>query len=134
MVVDASVIVSGLLRHDAHHETSRGWLKAHVDAGGLLVAPALLLPEVAGEIARRTGRALARRTVDALLRLPEVRLLPVDDRLAHAAAALAGRLRVRGAHAVYIAAAVMLRLPLVTWDVEQRDRAGRVVEVIVPRA
>jgi predicted nucleic acid-binding protein len=134
MVVDASVVVSGLLPHDVHHETSRDWLRAHVEAGGLIVAPALLLPEVVGEIARRTGRTLAQRTVAAVLRLPEVRLLPVDHRLARAAAALAGRLRVGGAHALYIAAAATLRLPLVTWDVEQRDRAGRVVDVVVPSA
>jgi hypothetical protein len=31
-----------------------------------------------------------------------------------------------------IAAAAGLRLPLVTWDVEQRDRAAGFVEVLVP--
>lgn len=51
---------------------------------------------------------LARRAIEALLRL------------------------VRGADAVSIAAAARLRLPLVTWDVEQRDGAARVVPVLVP--
>ncbi|MCI0548664.1 MAG: PIN domain-containing protein, partial [Candidatus Rokubacteria bacterium] len=112
---------------------SRSWLARHVAAGGLVIAPALLLPEVAGAVARRTGEPrLARRAVAAVLRLPVLRLLPVDDVLARAAAGVAGRLRVRGADALYIAAAATLRLPLVTWDLEQRDRAAPLVEVLVP--
>jgi predicted nucleic acid-binding protein len=105
----------------------------HVADGGAVIAPALLLPEVAGAVARRTGEpGLARRAVAAVLRLPSLRLVPVDDVLAHAAAALAGRLRLRGADAVYLAAAAALGLPLVTWDAEQRDRAGGLVEVRRP--
>jgi predicted nucleic acid-binding protein len=38
----------------------------------------------------------------------------------------------RGADAVYIAAAATLGLPLVTWDVEQRERAREVIDVFVP--
>jgi len=133
MVVDASVIVSRLVPHDVHHEASRRWLSRHVADGGLVIAPALLLPEVAGAVARRTGaQGLARRAVESLLRLASLRLVPVDEILAHAAARMAGRLRVRGADAVYIATAAELRLPLVTWDVEQRERAARVVRVMGP--
>lgn len=133
MVVDASVVVSRLVPHDVHHEASRRWLTRHVAEGGLVIAPALLLPEVAGAVARRTGEPrLARRAVAAVLRLPALRLVPVDDSLARTAARLAGRLRLRGADAIYLAAAAGLRLPLVTWDVEQRDRAAGLVEVMVP--
>jgi predicted nucleic acid-binding protein len=133
MIVDASVVVSRLVPHDVHHQASRRWLTRHVAGGGLVIAPALLLPEVAGAVARRTGEPrLARRAVDAVLRLPSLRLVPVDDLLARAAARLASRLRVRGVDAVYIAAAAGLRLPLVTWDVEQRDRASAVVAVLSP--
>ena len=133
MVVDASVVVSRLVLHDVHHAASRRWLTRHVAAGGLVIAPALLLPEVAGAVARRTGDPrLARRAVAAVLRLPALRLVQVDDVLARSAAGIAGRLRVRGPDAVYIAAAAGLRLPLVTWDSEQRHRAARLVEVLVP--
>ena len=52
--------------------------------------------------------------------------------VARAAATLAGQLRVRGADAVYLAVAAALRLPLVTWDAEQRERAGGFIEVLVP--
>jgi predicted nucleic acid-binding protein len=48
-----------------------------------------------------------------------------------AAAGLAGRLRVRGADTIYVAVAAGLRLPLVTWDSEQSDRVGRLVEVLI---
>jgi predicted nucleic acid-binding protein len=133
MVVDASVVVSHLVPHDVHHAASRAWLTRHLSEGGLVIAPALLLPEIAGAVARRTGAPrLAQRAVEAVLRLPALRLVPVDDVLARRAAVLAGRLRLRGADAVYIATAATLRQPLVTWDAEQRDRAARVIQVMVP--
>jgi predicted nucleic acid-binding protein len=133
MIVDASVVVSHLVPQEAGHDASRRWLARHVDAGGLVIAPTLLLAEVAGAVARRTrSPRLARRAIEALLRLSSLRLLDVDATLARAAARVAARLRVRGIDAVYIAAAEQLRLPLVTWDAEQRDRAARLVPVVVP--
>lgn len=133
MVVDASIVVSRLVPHDVHHEASRRWLMRHTADGGLLISPTLLLAEVAGAVARRTGKPrLARRAVAAALRLPALRLVPVDEVLARAVADLAGRLRVRGTDAVYIAAAAALGVPLATWDLEQRERAAHVVEVFVP--
>jgi predicted nucleic acid-binding protein len=109
MVIDASVVVSHLVPHDVHHATSRAWLSRHLSEGGLVVAPA-----------------------EAVLGLHAFRLVPMDAVLAHAAADLAGRLRLRGADAGYIAAAAVLRLPLVTWDTEQRERGARVVQIVVP--
>jgi predicted nucleic acid-binding protein len=133
MVVDASVVVSRLVLHDVNHEASRRWLEEHVAGGGLVVSPTLLLPEVAGAVARRTGKPrLARRALEAVLRLPNLRLIAVDAVLGRAAAALAGRLRVRSADAVYLTVAATLHLPLMTWDLEQRDRGGRLVEVWTP--
>jgi predicted nucleic acid-binding protein len=133
MVVDASVVVSRLVSHDTHHEVSRDWLARHVAEGGLIVAPALLLPEVAGAVARRTGEPrLALDALHAVQRLPGLRLVPIDEALALEAARLAARFRIRGADAVYVAVASDLRLPLVTWDGEQRDRAERVVQVLAP--
>lgn len=98
-------------------------------------APALLLPEIVGAIARRTGqRRLARRAVAAVLRLPELRLVALDRRLAEIAARLAGDLQLRGADAVYVATAAEFELPLVTWDAAQRERGAARVTVIGPDA
>jgi predicted nucleic acid-binding protein len=132
MVVDASVMVSRLVAGDVNHEASRRWLDDHIASGGLLIAPALLLPELAGAIARRTNRGLARRAIAALLRLPELRVVAIDARLAEVAARLAGDLHLRGADAVYVATAAHLRLPLVTWDAEQRERGAARIRVMAP--
>ena len=133
MIVDASVVVSRLVPHDVHHEASRRWLQRHVADGGLVIPPALLLPEIAGAVSRRTGQPrLARRAVAAVLRLPSLRLVPIDAALAETSAGLAARFRLRGADAVYVAVAARLRLPLVTWDADQRERATLIVRVATP--
>jgi len=86
----------------------------------------LLLAEVAGAMSRRTADAtLARRAVTAILLVPTVRLVAVDQRLAHVAAQLAGDLGLRGADAMYAATAMELNVPLVTWDQDQLARAGQ---------
>ena len=133
MIVDASVAVSVFLPHDVHHEITRRWFGDEIDADDPAVAPAVLLPEVAGAIARRTGRPrFGRRAVASLLAMPSLRLVPIDGDLAESAADIAARLSVRGTDAVYIAAAAALHVPLVTWDTEQGDRAAQIVEVRQP--
>ena len=133
-VVDASIWVSRLVSRDANHALSRAWLEGQITRGELLVSPAILLPEIAGALARRTGLAgVARRAIEQLLRIPVVRLVPIDDRVAREASRLAARLRLRGADAVYVAVARLLGLPLVTLDQEQEQRAGGMITVRQPR-
>lgn len=135
MVIDASVLVSRVVPGDVNHDASRRWLDLHVVRGGLVVAPAVILPEVAGAIARRTGKPrIAHRAVAALLRLVELRLVAIDAALAETAARLAADLRLRGADALYVATAARLGLPLVTWDTEQRQRGAARVRIVVPQA
>lgn len=132
-VMDASVWVSALVPPDVNHTASRFWLDRYLAGGGIIVIPALLLPEVAGAISRRTGQPdLGRRAAEAVLRIPGLRLVPVDARLSEEAAELAADLRLRGADAVYVALARHLSVPLVTWDVEQQTRAGAVAVVRTP--
>lgn len=133
-VVDASVWVSRLVPQDVNHAGSRDWLDSYANNGGLLVAPVLLLAEVAGAVSRRTGdQLLARRVVQQLLRVPGLRLVAVDRRLGEAAARVAADRSLRGADAVYIATARRLSVSLVTWDREQRERAGGLVVVRTPQ-
>jgi predicted nucleic acid-binding protein len=133
VVVDASVWISRLVTTDPHHAASARWLAETTATDGLLAAPALVLPEVAGPIARLTGSSrLARRAVSRILRIRGLRIVAIDQELAHGAAPLAADLRLRGADAVYVALASRLRVPLVTLDREQLERGGGVVDVRRP--
>ena len=132
-VVDASVWVGRFIPSDAHHRASHAWLEKQVDQGEPLVAPVLLLPELAGAMARRTGLSdVATRVVALVQRLPNIRLVPVDPTLAQLSAELASQLHLRGADAVYAALAQRLGVPLLTWDQEQQERARPRVRVLTP--
>lgn len=92
-----------------------------------------MLVEVAGAIARRTGRpAQAHEAVAQLSQLRTLRLIGLNRHNSLIAAQLAADLQLRGADAVYAATAQSLRLPLITWDQELLDRAGRLIEVRIP--
>lgn len=133
-VVDASVWVSRLVPLDSHHEASRTWFGRRIDEGELVAMPSIVLPEVAGAIAWRTGSPeLGSRAVALLQELPTSRLVPVDGPLAVLAAELAARLQLRGADAVYVVLAQRLALPLVTWDREQLARAAGAVTAMTPQ-
>jgi predicted nucleic acid-binding protein len=135
VVVDASVWVSRLVPHAVHHEVSRHWLERYTADGGRLVAPVILFIEVAGAIARRTGQpALAHRAVAQLWSIGALRVAPVDMAVGREATRLAADLRMRGADAIYAAVARRLRIPLVTWDAEQQQRAGVLIPTYTPAA
>jgi predicted nucleic acid-binding protein len=132
-VIDASVWVSRLVPQDVHHAASRRWLEEFTGQGGRVVAPILLLPEIAGAISRRTGvPELAHQAVQRLQQLRALRLVAVDRRLGQAASRLAGDLALRGADATYVAIAEQLKIPLYTWDHEQVDKAGKRIAVRTP--
>ena len=133
VVVDASVWVSSLVPSDVHHVRCLAWFRAQASEGGALAAPALLLPEVAGAISRRTGkRGLALDIVARLLTSPNLRLEAVDEPMGALAARLAAEYALRGADAVYVATALRLGLPLVSLDQQQLAGAQAVVTVISP--
>ena len=132
-VVDASVWVSSLLSADVHHEPSSQWLQDLVDIGRPIVAPTVVLAEVAGAVARQTGLPrLGVRSASLLQGVPSARFVPVDAELGQLAAQTAAELRLRGVDAIYVALAKRLGIPLVTWDQEQRERGRAVVAVLTP--
>ncbi|MFO7682985.1 MAG: type II toxin-antitoxin system VapC family toxin [Chloroflexota bacterium] len=133
MVVDASVWVSRFLPEDAFHQASRTWLIEMTTAGMALVAPTIMLAEVSGSIARRTGNdRLGYQIVQQIRQLPSVQFIAVDDTLGQLAAQTASTYRLRGADAVYMAVAHRLQIPLVSWDEEQLDRAAAGVAAFRP--
>ena len=135
VVVDASVWVSRLVPQDAHHEASKRWLEEFGARKGKLVSPVLLLLEVAGAISRRTGEpSLAHQAVKQLQQPGRLRLVPIDRRLGLMAARLAADLGLRGADAAYVAVAQHLGIPLLTWDEDQKEKSGKVIQVLFPES
>ena len=125
-VVDASVFVSVYHVPDAFHQPSIAWLQQHIRSSGIIVAPLLVLSEVAGPIARQTGDAFqAREAVQHIRALPHLYLVPLDEALADLSAGISADLRLRGADAVYVALAYRFGLPLMTWDAEQFQRGSQ---------
>jgi predicted nucleic acid-binding protein len=100
---------------------------------GVLAAPALLLPEVAGVISRRTTRPdLGTRVIQRLEALEELTLVPFGRALNQLAAELAANLSIGGTDACYVALALRESLPLATWDRQQRERSTEQIEVQTP--
>jgi predicted nucleic acid-binding protein len=127
-VVDASVLVSVYHASDAFHQLSIEWLQQYSRSGAIIVVPLLVLSEVAGSIARQTSDPYqGREAVRQLRALPNLVLVPVDERLATLSAQLAADLRLKGADAIYVAVVAQLDLPLISWDREQIERGGRLV-------
>lgn len=132
-VVDASVWVSRFMPDDTFHEVSRAWITWMVTSGEPLVAPIILLAEVAGAIARRTGdRKLGYQSVQQIRQVPTLQIIALDESLGDYAAQLASDLQIRGLDATYVAVAQRLDIPLVTWDQEQLDRARTAVSAYTP--
>ncbi len=132
-VVDTSVWVSRLIDSDSHHESSRRWLEQQTGAGKSLAMPAIAPAEIAAALAQRIGRPdLASRAVSLVIRLPNTRLVPVDEELAALAASMAADLRIGGSDALYVALAKRLSVPLVTWDRLQRTRGGVAIAAYTP--
>jgi predicted nucleic acid-binding protein len=125
VVVDASVWTARLVAQDIFHAPASRWMAERRAENTLLVSPSLMLAEVAGAISRRTGdRALAERALQALIQLPGLRLVEMENALALSAGKLAASLGLRGADAIYVAVAETLDLPLCTLDEEQARRAA----------
>jgi predicted nucleic acid-binding protein len=75
---------------------------------------------------------MARNALASIVRIPTLRLIDIQQPLAQSAAELAADYYLRGADAVYVALALALQLPLVTLDVEQRERVSVVITTFAP--
>jgi len=125
VIVDASVWVSRVVPVDVFHQPVKTWLEEQRSKGAVFLSPALLLAEVAGAISRRTGQPeLAKQAIASLIRLPELRLVEMEQTLVQEAAQLAAELGLRGADSFYVAVAARLNLPLATLDEDQKNRAA----------
>ncbi len=132
-VVDASVYVSIAHGADRHHARCLRWLEAGLKRQESLVAPNLLLVEVAAAVRRLTGsRQLAEAAVADLLETGLIELVPLSAERAARAAGIAAAAGVRGADAVYLALAEELDATLVSLDRRQLERGAGIARVERP--
>jgi predicted nucleic acid-binding protein len=132
-VVDASVLVSTFIRADAFNARSRLWLDGELQTGSPIIVPAIALAEVAGAVSRRTGdRIEALFALETLRAMPTLAIVGLDEDFASQAAQVAARTGLRGADATYVAVALELNLPLITWDDDQLRCGLAEVQVLRP--
>jgi predicted nucleic acid-binding protein len=130
IVVDASVWVARLVSQDVFYEPVKEWMASHIESTDHFLAPSLLLAELGGAISRRTTASLGLKAIQQVQNLPGLQLVEMDHSLLLEAAQLAAELGLRGADSTYVAVAARLDLPLVTLDVDQRERAVKRVKVM----
>jgi predicted nucleic acid-binding protein len=114
--------------HEEGHSESLAILAAIQQGGEPVIAPTLLLPEIASAVARASDdNAGALQYANATAALPHLMLVSLTSMMARQAAELAASHRLRGADAVYVAVARRYGTTLVSRDEEQRSRGSTVV-------
>lgn len=132
IVVDASVWVSYLLANDINHSATLAWLHRYNTTQQPIIGPILVLAEVGGAIARRSNQVIGQHAIDEIIALPNVRLVDMNYQFGLTAARLAADTQIKGSDAIYVEVARQLGIPLVTWDQEQLNRAGSVIQAFTP--
>lgn len=133
MIVDASVWVSYFIAEGVRHMETVTWLDEMLSSGQSIAVPTLVLPEVAGAVARRSSRPdLGLRVAQQIMEYPFVELVYPDRAITLLATRVAATLPMKGADAFYVAVAKTLDRPLVTWDVEQRTPGGLLISAWSP--
>ena len=101
-----------------------------------MAASAHFLAEISSAFTRRPNGSEADGLValQGILDEPIIVRFDFDDNLARSAARCAARCRIRAGDALYVALALELGIPLVTWDNELLDRASTLITVQTPAA
>ncbi len=132
-VIDASVYVALINAHEKDHTSSWVWFEQARAAREQIVAPVILLAEVAAALSRGVGDlALAHGVVQQLKHSGLIELVPVTLTLAERAAAIAADHRIRGCDVIYVALADQLGDYLVTLDRQQLERSAEIVSAREP--
>ncbi len=132
-VIDASVTIALVNAYEREHARCWAWFEQARAADESIVAPVILLSEVAAALSRGVGDpTLAHRVVQQLARSKVIELIPVTLAMAEQAAVIAVEHRIRGCDAVYVALADQLSDTLVTLDRQQLERGAALVTVRAP--
>lgn len=133
LTIDASVWVNADSPSEPGYAESRALLDLVFARRWPVIVPTLLTIEVAGTISRTRGDAvLAEDMATAMLALPTVRWVALDEPLARRGVELAARHRLRGADSVYAAVALVHRCDLISLDKEHLTRLPPVVPTFTP--
>jgi predicted nucleic acid-binding protein len=131
--IDASVFVNAFNPHEDGHAQSLEILTTIQERGDPVIAPTLLLAEVASAVARASDDSTgALQYANATAALPHLTLVTLTPAMARQAAELAATHRLRGADAVYLAVARRYGTTLVSRDDEQRSRGSVVARCQTP--
>lgn len=132
-VIDASVYIALMNEHERAYVSSWAWFEQAQAAQESIIAPVILMAEVAAALSRGIGDSvLAHRVVQQLGHSEVIELLPVTLSLADHAATIAADYRIRGCDAVYVALAQQLGDSLITLDRQQLERAAAIIAVREP--
>ena len=130
IVVDASIWVARLVSEDVFYEPVKEWMFTRLGEDDQFLAPSLLLAEIGGAISRRTRPSLGLMAIEQVQSLPGLQLVEMENLLLQEAAQLAAQLGLRGADSTYVALAARLDLPLMTLDIDQKERATKRIKVL----
>lgn len=123
LVVDACVFVAEQIEDQPEFAATDEFFDHCVRNGIRLYAPAIVLAEVAGAVARITSDpAMAGVSTTRLSHFPKLYLRQVDLSFAEAAARAAARFSLRGADSHYVALAREMKCTLITHDNEVIQR------------
>jgi predicted nucleic acid-binding protein len=132
-VIDASVYIALINAQEDAHAVSWAWFEQAQWDQEPIIAPVILLAEVAAALSRGLGDpALAHRVVEQLLGSEVIELIPVTLAMAELAAAIATDYRIRGCDAMYVALAHQSGDHLVTLDQQQLERGAALVPAHKP--
>ncbi|PKP60785.1 MAG: hypothetical protein CVT88_02055 [Candidatus Altiarchaeales archaeon HGW-Altiarchaeales-1] len=132
--LDASVVVNAFMADEEGYEYSRKLLEKIRSKNIQIVVPQIILPEISAAIARKKDdENLAISLVKAFVKIPDIKLIHIDENLAMFAAEIAAKYRTRGADSLYIAVALTHKVTLITLDKEQKDRGNKILKVITPK-
>lgn len=133
--IDSSVFVAARRTQEDMSAVSRDLIQRVRKAGIPLVEPTILPVEIAAALTR-TGEepTWAAEYAERVMAFPHLTLWPLDEYAVRRAVKTAVQCRLRGADALYVAAAAQYGARLVTLDTEQLERAPADVRACQPEA
>ncbi len=133
LTIDANVFIAASSPTEISHADSDLFLSRVRQDKLFLYCPTLLLPEITSGIIRPTGNVVvAQLTLLGIQNFPLMQWVELTQARAEAAVQVAESCRLRGADAVYVAAAQEFGTTLLTWDTEVLARGMGAASVMSP--